>query len=87
MHPKDGVYPEKVNAGRVGVNQNMRRIGQNVNPIKARARGQRERGPVWQEGGAWQVNVDFLSAALSAALGCTLQACPLPQEHEQGVLP
>lgn len=23
MHPKDGVYPEKVNAGRVGVNQNM----------------------------------------------------------------
>ena len=24
MHPKDGVYPEKVNAGRVGVNNNMR---------------------------------------------------------------
>lgn len=24
LHPKDGVYPEKVNAGRVGENQNMR---------------------------------------------------------------
>lgn len=34
LHPKDGVYPEKVNAGRVGVNQNFRRIGENVNPIK-----------------------------------------------------
>jgi photosystem I subunit 2 len=34
MHPKDGVYPEKVNAGRQGVNQNFRRIGDNVNPIK-----------------------------------------------------
>jgi len=38
MHPKDGVYPEKVNAGRVGENQNFRRIGENVNPIKVRAR-------------------------------------------------
>ena len=37
LHPKDGVYPEKVNAGRVGANQNMRRIGENVNPIKVRA--------------------------------------------------
>lgn len=36
MHPKDGVYPEKVNAGRQGVNQNFRRIGENVNPIKVR---------------------------------------------------
>jgi photosystem I subunit 2 len=34
LHPKDGVYPEKVNAGRQGVNQNFRRIGDNVNPIK-----------------------------------------------------
>ena len=34
LHPKDGVYPEKVNAGREGANQNMRRIGENVNPIK-----------------------------------------------------
>jgi photosystem I subunit 2 len=34
LHPADGVYPEKVNAGRKGVNQNMRSIGENVNPIK-----------------------------------------------------
>merc|ERR1712113_55915 len=32
LHPKDGVYPEKVNAGRAGVNTNDRRIGQNVEP-------------------------------------------------------
>ncbi|CAI7737556.1 unnamed protein product [Closterium sp. NIES-53] len=32
LHPKDGVYPEKVNAGRVGANQNLRSIGQNVDP-------------------------------------------------------
>jgi photosystem I subunit 2 len=37
LHPKDGVYPEKVNAGRQGVNQNFRRIGENVNPIKVRS--------------------------------------------------
>jgi photosystem I subunit 2 len=37
LHPKDGVYPEKVNAGRQGVNQNFRRIGDNVNPIKVGA--------------------------------------------------
>lgn len=36
LHPADGVYPEKVNAGRVGVNQNFRSIGQNVDPIKVR---------------------------------------------------
>ncbi len=41
LHPLDGVYPEKVNAGRVGVNQNMRSIGENVNPIKVRAARQR----------------------------------------------
>eukprot|EP00877_Chromochloris_zofingiensis_P001578 jgi/Chrzof1/11420/Cz05g36030.t1_PSAD[v5.2] len=39
MHPKDGVYPEKVNAGRAGVNQNFRRIGDNVNPIKVKFTG------------------------------------------------
>ena len=37
---QDGVYPEKVNAGRTGVNDNMRRIGQNVNPIKVKFSGQ-----------------------------------------------
>jgi photosystem I subunit 2 len=39
LHPADGVYPEKVNAGRVGANQNMRRIGENVNPIQVKFTG------------------------------------------------
>nr|6IGZ_D Chain D, PsaD [Bryopsis corticulans] len=39
LHPKDGVYPEKVNAGREGANQNMRSIGENVNPIKVKFTG------------------------------------------------
>merc|ERR1712224_1047264 len=32
LHPADGVYPEKVNKGRKGANQHMRRIGQNTQP-------------------------------------------------------
>merc|ERR1712113_561562 len=40
LHPMDGVYPEKANKGREGVNQNMRRIGQNVNPVKIKFSGQ-----------------------------------------------
>ena len=32
LHPKDGVYPEKVNAGRKQVNGNPRSIGENKNP-------------------------------------------------------
>jgi len=39
LHPLDGVYPEKVNKGRIGVNQNFRRIGENVNPIKVKFTG------------------------------------------------
>lgn len=39
LHPKDGVYPEKVNAGREGSNVNLRRIGQNVNPSKVKFTG------------------------------------------------
>lgn len=39
LHPADGVYPEKVNQGRVGINTNARRIGQNVNPIKVKFTG------------------------------------------------
>lgn len=39
LHPLDGVYPEKVNKGRVGVNQNFRNIGENVNPIKVKFTG------------------------------------------------
>ena len=36
LHPKDGVYPEKVNAGRTAVNANPRRIGANPNPVSVR---------------------------------------------------
>jgi len=36
LHPKDGVYPEKVNAGRVGENQNLRTIGSNPNPVSVK---------------------------------------------------
>merc|ERR1712084_157875 len=32
LHPADGVYPEKVNKGRKGANQNMRSIGKNAQP-------------------------------------------------------
>jgi len=32
LHPKDGVFPEKVNEGRAIVGHNARRIGQNPNP-------------------------------------------------------
>jgi photosystem I subunit 2 len=39
LHPKDGVYPEKVNAGRKGVNQNFRRIGENCNPVQVKFTG------------------------------------------------
>lgn len=39
LHPKDGVYPEKVNAGRVGANNNMRSIGKNVNPATVKFSG------------------------------------------------
>ena len=39
LHPKDGVYPEKVNKGREAVNTNDRSIGQNVNPIKVKFTG------------------------------------------------
>eukprot|EP01024_Parvocaulis_polyphysoides_P006863 TRINITY_DN119_c0_g2_i1.p2 TRINITY_DN119_c0_g2~~TRINITY_DN119_c0_g2_i1.p2 ORF type:complete len:190 (-),score=35.93 TRINITY_DN119_c0_g2_i1:220-789(-) len=39
LHPKDGVYPEKVNAGREGVNVNMRTIGENKQPINVKFSG------------------------------------------------
>ena len=32
LHPKDGVFPEKVNEGRSIINHNPRRIGENPNP-------------------------------------------------------
>jgi len=33
LHPKDGVFPEKVNAGREGVGNIQHAIGKNTNPI------------------------------------------------------
>ncbi|KAL1543239.1 photosystem I reaction center subunit II, chloroplastic-like [Salvia divinorum] len=39
LHPKDGVYPEKVNPGRTGVGLNLRSIGKNVNPIEVKFTG------------------------------------------------
>ena len=39
LHPKDGVYPEKVNASRSGVGNPGRRIGQNVNPVTVKFTG------------------------------------------------
>lgn len=39
LHPKDGVYPEKVNPGRQGVGVNFRSIGKNINPIEVKFTG------------------------------------------------
>lgn len=39
LHPKDGVYPEKVNPGREGVGVNFRSIGKNVSPIEVKFTG------------------------------------------------
>ncbi|KAK1258943.1 hypothetical protein QJS04_geneDACA010222 [Acorus gramineus] len=39
LHPKDGVYPEKVNPGRQGVGVNFRSIGKNISPIEVKFTG------------------------------------------------
>ena len=39
LHPKDGVFPEKVNEGRPIVNHNPRRIGENPNPASIKFTG------------------------------------------------
>jgi photosystem I subunit 2 len=39
LHPKDGVFPEKNNPGRVGVNNKPFSIGKNPNPIKVKFTG------------------------------------------------
>jgi photosystem I subunit 2 len=39
LHPKDGVYPEKVNAGRSAVGVNNRSIGKNANPAELKFTG------------------------------------------------
>lgn len=40
LHPKDGVGPEKVNAGRVGVNNIQHSIGKNAEPVSKKFTGQ-----------------------------------------------
>jgi photosystem I subunit 2 len=40
LHPADGVFPEKVNEGRVAVNSVPRNIGANPNPSKLKFSGQ-----------------------------------------------
>ncbi len=39
LHPSDGVFPEKVNAGRVAANSVSRKIGDNPNPISVKFTG------------------------------------------------
>ena len=39
LHPKDGVFPEKVNEGRSMVGHTPRRIGQNTNPANIKFSG------------------------------------------------
>lgn len=39
LHPKDGVFPEKVNQGRVAVNSVPRNIGSNPDPAKLKFSG------------------------------------------------
>ena len=39
LHPKDGVFPEKVNEGRPIVGHNPRRIGENPNPASVKFSG------------------------------------------------
>lgn len=39
LHPKDGVFPEKVNAGREAVNSVGRKIGNNPNPSTVKFSG------------------------------------------------
>jgi photosystem I subunit 2 len=41
LHPKDGVYPEKVNPGRAGTNVNYRSIGKNVEMATVKFSGKR----------------------------------------------
>ena len=36
LHPKDGVFPEKVNDGRQSVNSVAHNIGSNVDPVKVK---------------------------------------------------
>ena len=40
LHPKDGVMPEKVNTGRIGVNNIYHSIGKNTEPVNKKFTGQ-----------------------------------------------
>lgn len=40
LHPKDGVFPEKVNPGREGVGNIYRSIGENDNPVNKKFTGE-----------------------------------------------
>nr|YP_009397259.1 photosystem I reaction center subunit II [Thuretia quercifolia]ARW66445.1 photosystem I reaction center subunit II [Thuretia quercifolia] len=40
LHPKDGVFPEKVNEGRIGVGNIEHNIGKNSNPVNKKFTGQ-----------------------------------------------
>lgn len=66
LHPKDGVYPEKVNAGRQGANQNMRRIGQNGQPVNVKFTGVGTFGKVRQT--VWVVGVGLGRGGMGWAL-------------------
>jgi len=39
LHPKDGVFPEKLNEGRVGVGNVMHSIGKNEQPVNVKFTG------------------------------------------------
>jgi len=39
LHPKDGVFPEKVNSGRISVNSRKFSIGKNPNPASVKFTG------------------------------------------------
>jgi photosystem I subunit 2 len=39
LHPKDGVFPEKLNAGRIGVGNVMHSIGKNPQPVNVKFTG------------------------------------------------
>jgi photosystem I subunit II len=45
LHPADGVFPEKVNEGRVAVNSNPRGIGQNPQPATIKFTGKNTYDP------------------------------------------
>jgi photosystem I subunit II len=45
IHPSDGVFPEKVNAGRPIVNSVPRSIGENPNPVAVKFSGKKTTDP------------------------------------------